>query len=122
MVPPRCHRTAAVPDSRAQGQTYDRENSMRLHLGTRPLGLIGSVIVLGSVASGTATAQQRPADKPPIAQGWIDIATFAAPGMPSGMAGMMGGMAGGGGGMVSTPLSALMGGKPQGNTFGLTQS
>jgi hypothetical protein len=58
----------------------------------------------------------RPADKPPIAQGWIDIATFSSPGMPGGMAGMM--MGGGGG----NALSALMGGKPQGNQFGMTQA
>ncbi|MGL6224767.1 MAG: hypothetical protein ACRC6L_14420, partial [Steroidobacteraceae bacterium] len=79
-----------------------------------------------SVSLSTAQAQQaaatgaRPADKPPIAQGWIDIATFASPGMPGGMAGMMmGGMAGGAG---NTPMSALMGGGKSENQFGLTQA
>ncbi|RPI13589.1 MAG: hypothetical protein EHM60_08755 [Lysobacterales bacterium] len=73
-----------------------------------------------SMIAPAVVAQQapasRPADKPPIAQGWIDIATFSSPGMPSGMAGMM--MGGGAG----NPLSALMGGKPQGNQFGMTQT
>jgi len=64
-----------------------------------------------------AATTARPAYKPPIAQGWIDIATFGSPGMPGGMAGMMMGGAGG-----DSPLSAMMGGgKKQGNQFGLTQ-
>ena len=54
-------------------------------------------------------APVRPPDKPPIAQGWIDIATFASPGGMGGMAGMM--MGGGGG---DTPMSALFGGKKEG--------
>jgi hypothetical protein len=79
---------------------------------------------LTAVASPTVWAQQatpaRPADKPPVAQGWIDIATFASPGMPGGMAGMMmGGMGGAGG---DTPMSAMFGGKKQGNQFGLTRA
>jgi hypothetical protein len=72
-----------------------------------------------------ATTPQRPADKPPIAQGWMDIATFSSPGMPGGMAGMMmGGMGGppGAGGAGNMSLSALMGGgKDQGNHFGQTK-
>jgi hypothetical protein len=68
--------------------------------------------------STTPAAAQRPADKPPIAQAWIDIATFASPGMPGGLAGMM---AGGGGAGGNTPLSSIMGGKSQGNQFGLTK-
>jgi hypothetical protein len=62
-------------------------------------------------------ATARPADKPPIAQGWIDIATFASPGGMGGMAGMMMGGSGG-----DTPMSALFGGKKQGNQFGLTRA
>lgn len=83
-----------------------------------------ATLIAGSalVPTGAALAQQaaapHPADKPPISQGWIDIATFSSPGMPAGVAGMMGGMAGGGGG--NTPLSALFGGK-QGNQFGNTR-
>jgi hypothetical protein len=66
-------------------------------------------------------AATRPADKPPIAQAWIDIATFSSPGMPGGMGAMMGGMMSGGGGGGDTPLSALFGGKSQGNVFGNTR-
>ena len=75
------------------------------------LALIGAV-----AASPAAIAQQpdakRPADKPPIAQGWIDIATFANAGMPD-MSAMMGG---------GSPLGAMFGGgKAQGNQFGNTK-
>ena len=62
---------------------------------------------------GTQPAPVRPPDKPPIAQGWIDIATFASPGGMGAMAGMM--MGGGGG---DTPMSALFGGKKQGTSSG----
>jgi hypothetical protein len=82
--------------------------------------LVAAVIC---VTGASAEAQQpaaRPADKPPIAQGWIDIATFASPGMPGGMAGMM--MGGMGGDAGNTPMSAMFGGKGKGqNTFGLTR-
>jgi hypothetical protein len=64
------------------------------------------------------TSTPRPPDKPPVAQGWIDLATFASPGIPAGMAGMMSGGMGGGGG---SPLSALMGGGRGDNQFGQTQ-
>ena len=84
---------------------------------------LAAVIAASSLlAVPAATAQQagstaRPADQPPIAQAWIDIATFASPGMPGGMAGMM--MGGGG----NSPLGAMLGGgKAQGNQFGLTQA
>jgi hypothetical protein len=80
----------------------------------------GSIIVPTGAALAQQAATQRPADKPPIAQGWIDIATFSSPGMPAGVAGMMGGMAGGGGG-GDTALSALFGGKKAGNQFGYTR-
>jgi hypothetical protein len=87
-------------------------------------------IAMAVLAAGPAHAQQsgqaaapKPVDKPPIAQAWIDIATFASPGMPAGMAGMMGGMGGpGGGGMGNTPLSSMFGGKPKGNIFGSTKA
>ncbi|HET7203629.1 MAG TPA: hypothetical protein VFI92_09710 [Steroidobacteraceae bacterium] len=75
-----------------------------------------------TLAQQPAAPVARPADKPPIAHGWIDIATFSSPGMPSGMAGMMMGGMGGGGGAGNTPLSALMGGGANaGNQFGLTR-
>ena len=82
--------------------------------------LVASTLLSAAIAP-TAWSQQaasaRPADKPPVAQGWIDIATFAAPGGMGAMAGMM--MGGGGG---DTPLSALFGGKKQSNQFGLTRA
>lgn len=83
--------------------------------------VLGSTLLLLVFPAAMAQQSARPADKPPIAQGWIDIATFASPGMPGGMAGMMmGGMGGGGG---NTPLSALMGGgKAEGNLFGHTRT
>ncbi len=83
--------------------------------------VVGSTLLLLAVPAALAQQAARPADKPPIAQGWIDIATFASPGMPGGMAGMM--MGGMGGGAGNTPLSALMGGgKAQGNQFGHTRT
>jgi hypothetical protein len=82
------------------------------------LPLAGSLGLVPVALAQTATSQ-RPPEKPPVAQGWIDIATFASPGMPAGMAGMMsGGMGGGAGG---SPLSALMGGGSGDTVFGLTQ-
>ena len=90
---------------------------------------ISTVLALpGGIASAQQVAPQHPPDKPPISQGWIDVATFSSPGMPGGMAGMMGGMMGGGGGGGGgsggggdTPLSAMFGGKKDGNQFGHTR-
>ena len=78
----------------------------------------------GAAFAEQATSPARPADKPPIAQGWIDLATFSSPGMPAGMAGMMGGMSAGGGGATGNPLYALMGGptSDSGNLFGNTHT
>ena len=99
---------------------------MRLTPVTSRSLLAFAAAIATSASMAPAQAQQagatsaRPADKPPIAQGWIDVATFASPGMPGGMAGMMmGGMGGGGG---DTPMSAMFGGKKQGNQFGLTRA
>lgn len=61
--------------------------------------------------SGGATAQGgggKQKVKPPVAQAWIDVATFSGMGMPGA----------GGGGM----LGALMGGGQQKNAFGRTQA
>ena len=78
-------------------------------------------VCIAATASPATWAQQpapvRPPDKPPIAQGWIDIATFASPGGMGAMAGMMMGGSGG-----DTPMSALFGGKKKGNQFGLTRA
>jgi hypothetical protein len=95
------------------------------HTSTRILRtVVASTLVAAAAATAPiAQAQQqassaaRPPDKPPIAQGWIDIATFASPGGMGAMAGMM--MGGGGG---DTPMSALFGGKKKGNQFGLTRA
>jgi hypothetical protein len=89
--------TQSIPPSR-----------LRRHLA---LALIGAV-----AATPLTVAQQpdakRPVDKPPVAQGWIDIATFSNAGMPD-MSAMMGG---------ASPLGAMFGGgKAQGNTFGNTK-
>jgi hypothetical protein len=90
--------------------------------------LLRSAILGALLASATtslpALAQQataaRPPDKPPVAQGWIDLATFASPGMPGGMAGMM---TGGGGGPSS--MAGMMGmgqGQSRQNQFGMTKA
>jgi hypothetical protein len=82
--------------------------------------LVTATLIAAMGATPAALAQQaaaaRPADKPPIAQGWIDIATFSSPGGMAGMAAMMGGAGG------NTPMSALFGGNKKGNQFGLTQA
>jgi len=82
--------------------------------------VVSAIVVPSSMALAQQATAQRPPDKPPISQAWLDIATFSSPGMPGGMAGMMSGMAGGGGG-GDTPLSALMGGKKSDNQFGHTR-
>lgn len=64
-----------------------------------------------------ASAQQPPqVVKPPVAQAWIDVATFGGMGMPMGMAGA-------GGGNPMAMLGGLFGGGGAArNTFGQTQS
>ena len=60
--------------------------------------LVTSILLSAAIAPAVRAQQPapvRPPDKPPIAQGWIDIATFASPGGMGGIAGMM--MGGGGG-------------------------
>lgn len=81
------------------------------------------LLAVSVLASGASLAQEvkRPADKPPVSQGWIDIATYASPGM-GGMGGLMGGMMGGAGGGRDMPLSAMMGGKKGDAVFGQAQS
>lgn len=85
---------------------------MKFHLASALTAL--SCIVPATLALAADPAATHPADKPPISQGWMDVATFASPGMPSMAAGMM--MGGG-----DTPLSMLMGGKKSGNQFGRTR-
>jgi len=75
------------------------------------------VVVVAGLALATAAAAQTKGPqqvvKPPVAQAWIDVATFAGMGMPmgggaAGPMGMLGGMLGGGAGAK--------------NTFGMTQA
>ena len=75
------------------------------------------VVVATGLALATAAAAQTKGPqqvvKPPVAQAWIDVATFAGMGMPmgggaAGPMGMLGGMLGGGAGAK--------------NTFGMTQA
>jgi hypothetical protein len=66
-------------------------------------------------------AAQAPVQKvsPPIAQAWIDVATFSGMGMPMGMGG------GGGGANPMASIGSLFGGGgggATGNTFGSTQA
>jgi len=61
------------------------------------------VLATGAVLAVGAAAQTKQVVKPPVAQAWIDVATFAGLGMPMGgpggsPMGMLGGMLGGGGG------------------------
>ena len=73
-----------VRDLAKTGRTM-RGTTMRQILAA---AFVSTVIALAvETASAQQTAPQHPPDKPPISQGWIDIATFASPGMPGGMAG-----------------------------------
>ncbi len=93
----------------------------RISLALGPVaGTLLGALAAPVLAQQAPAATPRPPDKPPIAHGWIDIATFSSPGMPGGMAGMMSGMGGGGEGAGSMPLSALFGGKSS-NQFGHTK-
>jgi len=70
-----------------------------------------------TAACSAALAQTPPKQvvKPPVAQAWIDVATFS--GLP------MGGMGPGGGGMMNATLGALMGGGKNAKAeFGYTQT
>ena len=72
-----------------------------------------SAIVMPAALAQQAAAK-RPADKPPIAHGWIDIATYSNAGIPDMSAMMMGG--------GGSPLAGVFGGKKdQGNMFGNTR-
>jgi len=81
----------------------------------RPAVSIVSVVLAGLCTG--VFAQQAPQEvKPPVAQAWIDVATFTGIGMPAGMPG-----AGGGNPMAS--LGGIFGGGAAGqNRFGQTQS
>ncbi|MGE5200424.1 MAG: hypothetical protein ACM3H9_12345 [Rhodospirillaceae bacterium] len=72
-----------------------------------------------AAACQVASAQSPPKQvvKPPVAQAWIDVATYSGFGMGAGMGGP------GGGGMMNATLGALMGGgKSAKAEFGYTQA
>ncbi|MCM2312091.1 MAG: hypothetical protein NDI84_11870 [Steroidobacteraceae bacterium] len=83
----------------------------------------GSVVALAVTAACAAVQAQSPPKqvvKPPVAQAWIDVATFSG----FAMGGGMGPGGPGGGGMMNQTLGALMGGG-KGNAraeFGFTQT
>jgi hypothetical protein len=72
------------------------------------LGLVAGAVC---VACSAAQAEVKQVVKPPVAQAWIDVATFS--GLPMG-----GGM---GEGMMGATLGALMGGASRKAEFGFTQ-
>jgi len=74
-------------------------------------------LVAGMALAATAAGAQTANIKPPVAQAWIDVATFSGMGMP------MGGMSGAGGSPMSA-MGALFGGGGAGakNSFGQTQT
>jgi hypothetical protein len=80
----------------------------------RPALRFAGAALAGACAA--ASAQQPPqVVKPPVAQAWIDVATFGGMGMPMGMPG--------GGGNPMAMLGSLFGGGGKGgNTFGQTQT
>jgi hypothetical protein len=72
-----------------------------------------AVLATGLVLTMAATAQTRApqqAVKPPVAQAWIDVATFAGMGMPAG------------GGSPTSMMGAMFGGRGGQNSFGMTQA
>jgi hypothetical protein len=73
------------------------------------LGLVAGAVC---VACSAAQAEVKQVVKPPVAQAWIDVATFS--GLPMG-----GGM---GEGMMGATLGALMGGASRKAEFGFTQA
>lgn len=79
-----------------------------------------SLVVLLALGAAAAPAlSQTQVVKPPVAQAWIDVATFSGLGMPMGMPGA------GGGGNPMSALGGMFGGGAGGgaqNRFGNTQS
>ena len=72
-----------------------------------------TALATGLVLSMAATAQTKAPQqvvKPPVAQAWVDVATFAGMGMPMG------------GGGPSSMMGAMFGGRGGQNSFGMTQA
>ncbi len=78
--------------------------------------LAGGLMLAAGAMAQTKGPQQ--VVKPPVAQAWIDVATFSGMGMPMGGAGMPMGGAGSPMGM----LGGMFGGGGGKNTFGMTQA
>lgn len=70
---------------------------------------IAVALAAASAAAQTAKGPQQVV-KPPVAQAWIDMATFAGMGMPMG------------GGSPMNTMGAMFGGRGGPNTFGMTQA
>ena len=86
---------------------------------THAVGRSALLVFAVAAACSAAEAQTQPKQvvKPPVAQAWIDVATYSGIGMGGGMGGP------GGGGMMNATLGALMGGgKSARAEFGYTQS
>ena len=84
--------------------------------------IFASVVSLSAIAisgAGPALAQTPPRQvvKPPVAQAWIDVATFSGFGI-----GAMGAGGGSGQGMMGMTMGALMGGPAQQAEFGNTET
>ena len=83
---------------------------------------LASAFALAGLAAAPAQAQKAPQQvvRPPVAQAWIDVATYSGMGMPMGM-----GMGGGAGGSPLGALGGMFGGGGSGagqNHFGNTQT
>ena len=86
---------------------------------THAVGRSALLVCAVAAACSLAEAQTPPKQvvKPPVAQAWIDVATYSGFGMGGGMGGP------GGSGMMNATLGALMGGgKSAKAEFGYTQS
>ena len=80
---------------------------------------LGAALCTALLGAAATAAAQNQVVKPPVAQAWIDVATFSGMGMP--------GMGGGAGANPMAMMSAMMGGGSGNNsnarnTFGMTQS
>ena len=81
----------------------------------RHLPMCVAAAALAGLGAG-AWAQPTQVVKPPVAQAWVDVATFGGMGMPMGMSGL-------GGGNPMAALGSLFGGGGAGaNRFGQTQT
>ena len=73
---------------------------------------LAAALALASVSAAAQTKAPQQVVKPPVAQAWIDVATFAGMGMPMG----------GAGGSPMGMLGSMLGGAGANNSFGMTQA